>query len=139
MEFDQQDGALRTIQASGSSNYRAAQMNVGWSRVNYESQGSQARRQSAFNASSTFNFAQGRYGGTYALDWDITRGYIIQQRWVGFYNAQCCGIAVEYQQFKFPTSVIAGIPQDRRFNLSFTLAGIGSFSNFFGAFGGGRF
>ena len=25
---------------------------------------------------------------------------------------------------------------DRRFNLSFTLAGIGSFSDFFGAFGG---
>ncbi len=140
MEFDQEDGALRTIQASGSSNYRAAQMNFGWSRVNYASQGSQSQAtQSAFNASSTFNFAQGRYGGTYALDWDITRGYIIQQRWVGFYNAQCCGIAVEYQQFKFPTSIIAGIPQDRRFNLSFTLAGIGSFSNFFGAFGGGRF
>ena len=30
------------------------------------------------------------------------------------------------------------VPQDRRFNLSFTLAGIGTFSNFFGAFGGRR-
>ena len=29
------------------------------------------------------------------------------------------------------------LPQDRRFNMSFTLAGVGSFSNFFGAFGGG--
>jgi hypothetical protein len=28
------------------------------------------------------------------------------------------------------------IPQDRRFNISFTLAGIGSFSNALGAFGG---
>ena len=28
------------------------------------------------------------------------------------------------------------VPQDHRFNLSFTLAGIGTFSNFFGAFGG---
>jgi hypothetical protein len=28
------------------------------------------------------------------------------------------------------------VPQDRRFNLSFTLAGIGTFSNFLGAFGG---
>jgi lipopolysaccharide assembly outer membrane protein LptD (OstA) len=135
MEFDQEDGALRTFQTSGSSTYRAAQVNIGWSRVNYKNQASQ----SALNASSTFNFAQGRTGGNYAVDWDISRGYIIQQRWVGFYNAQCCGLAVEYQQFKFPTSVVAGIPQDRRFNLSFTLAGIGSFSNFFGAFGGGRF
>jgi lipopolysaccharide assembly outer membrane protein LptD (OstA) len=135
MEFDQRDGALRTFHASGSSNYRAAQVNAGFSRANYENQASQT----ALNASSTLNFAQGRSGGTYAVDWDIARGYIIQQRWIGFYNAQCCGLSVEYQQFKFPTSVIAGVPQDRRFNLSFTLAGIGSFSNFFGAFGGGRF
>ena len=29
-----------------------------------------------------------------------------------------------------------GLTQDHRFNLSFTLAGIGTFSNLFGAFGG---
>ena len=29
-----------------------------------------------------------------------------------------------------------GVTQDRRFNISFTLAGIGTFSNLFGAFGG---
>jgi hypothetical protein len=59
---------------------------------------------------------------------------VIQQRWIGFYNAQCCGLAVEYQEFSFPAGY--PIPKDRRFNLSFTLAGIGTFSNFFGAFGG---
>jgi hypothetical protein len=32
--------------------------------------------------------------------------------------------------------VTTGIAQDRRFNISFTLAGIGTFSNLFGAFGG---
>ena len=31
------------------------------------------------------------------------------------------------------------LPKDRRFNMSFTLAGVGSFSNFFGAFGGGTY
>jgi len=31
------------------------------------------------------------------------------------------------------------MPRDRRFNMSFTLAGVGSFSNFFGAFGGGTY
>jgi hypothetical protein len=31
---------------------------------------------------------------------------------------------------------IASIPSDRRFGISFTLAGIGSFSNPFGSFGG---
>ena len=31
----------------------------------------------------------------------------------------------------------APIPRARRFNVSFTLAGLGSFANVFGAFGGG--
>jgi lipopolysaccharide assembly outer membrane protein LptD (OstA) len=134
LELDQKDGSLRTISANGGSNHRAAQVTVGWTKTNYENSVSQ----SALNAASTFNFLQGRTGGTYAVDWDITRGYLIQQRWIGFYNAQCCGITFEYQQFKF-AQAIAGVPQDRRFNIGFTLAGIGTFSNFFGAFGGGRF
>jgi hypothetical protein len=135
MEFDQLDGSLRTFQVNGSSTHQNTQVNVGWSKANYDNQ----QGLNTLNASTTLNFYQGRTGGTYALDWDIGRGYIIQQRWIGFYSAQCCGFGVEYQQFKFPTSIVAGIPQDRRFNISFTLAGIGTFSNFFGAFGGGRF
>ena len=71
------------------------------------------------------------------LNWDIGRSYIIQQRWTGFYNAQCCGLDIEYQEYNFPSDSRFPIPKDRRFNLSFTLAGIGTFSNFFGAFGGG--
>jgi hypothetical protein len=135
MEFDNQTGTLRTFNATGTSTHRAAQVNVGWSKTRYEN----AVALNTLNSSTTLNFVQGRTGGTYALDWDISRGYIIQQRWIGFYNAQCCGVAVEYQQFKFPSGAVVGIPQDRRFNLSFTLAGVGTFSNFFGAFGGGRY
>ena len=53
------------------------------------------------------------------------------------YNAQCCGIAAEYQKFNLQgTFAPLGVPKDHRFNLSFTLAGIGTFSNLFGAFGG---
>jgi hypothetical protein len=134
MEFDQKDFTLRNFNASATSNYRTAQVNVGWSTRKYAN----TPTENALNTVTTISLAQGRTGGTHSLNWDISRGYIIQQRWIGFYNAQCCGVAVEYQQFKFPSS-IGGIPQDRRFNLSFTLAGIGTFSNFFGAFGGGRF
>jgi hypothetical protein len=71
------------------------------------------------------------------LNYDIGRGNLMQYRWIGAYNAQCCGIAVEYQVHNFPTGDPRFlIPQDRRFNLSFTLAGIGTFSNFLGNFGG---
>ena len=37
----------------------------------------------------------------------------------------------------FPSSSAYPVPQDNRFNISFTLAGLGTFSNFFGALGGG--
>lgn len=133
MEFDQRDGTLKTVSATGNTNYRAAQLAVGWSRRTY----SDTVRDNALNASTTLNLLGGRTGGTYILNWDITRGYVIQQRWTGFYNAQCCGFAVEYQEYNVPSSLLL-VPKDRRFNLSFTLAGIGTFSNFFGAFGGQR-
>ena len=61
----------------------------------------------------------------------------LNQRIIAHYNSQCCGIAVEYQKFNFGTRAGAvGVPRDHRFNLSFTLAGIGTFSDLFGAFGG---
>jgi LPS-assembly protein len=129
-EFDQKDLALRSLSATGGSTYRAVQVNAGWSRrsgIGYID--------NTINASTALNLLEGRTGGTYILNWDIARGYIIQQRWTGFYNAQCCGLAVEYQEYNIPSSLLL-FPKDRRFNLSFTLAGIGSFSNFFGAFGG---
>jgi LPS-assembly protein len=78
-----------------------------------------------------------RVGGTYAFNYDLQRDRFLNQRWVAYYNAQCCGVAMEYQTFNLQGSLVpTAVPQDRRFNISFTLAGIGTFSNLFGAFGG---
>ena len=63
----------------------------------------------------------------------VMQNQFLQQRYFAYYNAQCCGVLMEYQTFNFTGLTI---PQDRRFNISFTLAGIGTFSNFLGAFGG---
>jgi hypothetical protein len=52
---------------------------------------------------------------------------------VAYYNSQCCGIAFDWQSRSLP---FFGIPVDRRWNVSFTLAGIGTFSNPLGSFGG---
>ena len=52
--------------------------------------------------------------------------------------AQCCGVQVEYQQFNFPDTAGFPLSSDRRINFGFVLAGLGTFSNFFGAFGGGQ-
>jgi hypothetical protein len=80
----------------------------------------------------------GRASGTYALSWDIGRAYIVSQSIIGSYLAQCCGLQVELQKFNYPESSGIPIASDTRFNFGFILAGLGTFSNFFGAFGGQR-
>ena len=90
----------------------------------------------ALNASSTLRTADNEYGGTYQFSYDVLRRGFLNQRLIAYYNAQCCGIGVEYQSVNLPTFAgVQGRVLDRRFNISFTLAGIGSFSDFFGAFG----
>ena len=85
----------------------------------------------------TSRASRNRIGGTYPFNYDILRDRFLQQRYVAYYNAQCCGVGFEYQTFNLQGSLVRTVvPQDRRFNISFTLAGIGTFSNLFGAFGG---
>ena len=87
--------------------------------------------------SSALNLLQGRARGAYSLTWDIGRAGILNQSVALSYLAQCCGVQAEFQKFKYPqASANFPIPLDRRFNVSFVLAGLGTFSNFFGAFGG---
>ena len=50
--------------------------------------------------------------------------------------AQCCGVRADFQIVNFLPSVSSPIPSDRRLNFAFVLAGLGTFSNFFGLFGG---
>jgi len=77
-----------------------------------------------------------RFGGSYSLDYDFQHDYLIQQSFQWYYNAQCCGVVMEWQGMN--TQGIPGIavPHIRRFNISFSLAGIGTFSNFLGALAG---
>ena len=82
---------------------------------------------------------QSQFGGSVSFNYDIARSTLLNQRYVGFYNAQCCGVSFEYQAFNYPNTPASCCRKDRRFNMSFTLAGVGSFSNFFGAFGGGTY
>jgi hypothetical protein len=71
------------------------------------------------------------------FNYDVKQSAFVNQRLIASYNSQCCGVAMEFQRFNFGTASSAvGVPHDRRFNISFTLAGIGTFSDLFGAFGG---
>jgi lipopolysaccharide assembly outer membrane protein LptD (OstA) len=77
----------------------------------------------------------GRVQSRYELNFDIKNRALLQQRVFFSYSAQCCGVNVDYQTFSFAS--FPGLPDrtDRRFGISFTLAGIGSFSNPLGSFG----
>ena len=88
------------------------------------------------SASTTLRWLDGRANGTYSLSWDIARSYVVSQSIVGSYLAQCCGLQVEFQRFNYPEGSGIPIASDARFNFGFVLAGLGTFSNFFGAFGG---
>lgn len=131
-EYNATKGQLETLSASGGVNYPQVNAQAGLS-----SRRSGTKRTNTLDSRTTLSLDGGRIGGTYTMNWDITQGRVLNQRWTGFYNAQCCGLMMEFQKFAYGLGTT--IPMDQRFNISFSLAGIGSFSNFFGVFGGGRY
>jgi LPS-assembly protein len=137
LEYDHQFSALRTIGANGTVGSRAVQLTAGWSKrfVIPELVGfSEPYATHSLFASTTIKRPDGHFGGTWSWNWDIQRDVLLQDRIVGFYNSQCCGLIVEYQRINYGGAPIAGVSVDRRFNISFTLAGIGTFSNPLGSF-----
>ncbi|HUR20865.1 MAG TPA: putative LPS assembly protein LptD [Vicinamibacterales bacterium] len=68
----------------------------------------------------------------YSTTFDILRDRMLQQRITGFYNAQCCGVSVDYAVTNLKH---LGFRNDKRFSISLSLAGIGSFTNPLGVFG----
>jgi hypothetical protein len=133
VEYDVSGSGLQVVTTGATLNAAAASGNVTFSRqhVNPASQPT-----SYMSGSTTFNFLQTRIKGSYALSWDIARGYVVSQTGALTYMAQCCGVQLEYQRFNYPASSGYPVSADRRFNFAFVLAGLGTFSNFFGAFGG---
>ena len=51
------------------------------------------------NGQARLTFMGGRLGTNYSAYWDIQRDTLVQQRIVAFYNAQCCGIVMQLQEY----------------------------------------
>lgn len=127
---------LTGLGLNGTIRSRVIEASAGWNKQNYGFENI-ARSNHYIQQTTTMRFAGNKYGGTVQFNYDIGRSTMLNQRYIANYNAQCCGIAFEYQTFNFPAlDPRFPVPQDRRFNFAFTLAGVGSFSNFFGTFGG---
>jgi LPS-assembly protein len=140
-EWDPTVQALRTLAANG--NYATGDwltLQAGWSQRRYLADlpgfDDPDRADQYINSTVNLRGFRNRIGGTYSFNYDLLNGRFMHQRWIAYYNAQCCGVGFEYQVFNHLGSFIRGPEGDRRFNISFTLAGVGTFSNLFGAFGG---
>ena len=136
-------GSTRTISAEGS--YEAGgwlSTSGGWSQRRFieglPGFDNPARLDNYINSSTSFRTEDNKFGGLYNFNYDIRRGRFLAQMVRLYYNAQCCGLRVDYQVFNFEgLGTRALIEQDRRFTISFTLAGLGTFTNNFGGAGGG--
>jgi LPS-assembly protein len=130
LEYDISGLGLAMLSVGGSVTAGLSSGSVSFSRQHPDRR---SPANSYFSGSTSLRSPNGHFTGTYALSWDLTHSTIVTQNVLGTYMAQCCGLQVEFQKFHLVSS--APIPSDRRFNVSFVLAGLGTFSNFFGAFG----
>jgi LPS-assembly protein len=140
-EFDSRYKSLRTISASGTYSWtQRLQTTLGWSKKAFIEQLDGFNNPNFLdhyvNTSTSVHTKDNRVGTIYAFNYDVLRSRMLNQRLSAFYNAQCCGIAFEYQTYNFGTFTSIPIPADRRFFVSFTLAGLGNFSPFNGALSG---
>lgn len=134
LEYDQEIGDIVSLRANGTVAVRdEVHVTAGWSQRKLD----ETRKDNYLNVGTTVRLLNGRIGGSYGFDYDFLRDKLLQQRVTASYNAQCCGIVFEYQSYDFPRfDPRFAVPRDRRINIGFTLAGVGTFSNLFGAFGG---
>ena len=136
VEYDVSEGrGLRTVSFGGNVNRPG--LSVG---ANYSHSRLDPTNHSKFiQGTTSMRWLDGRATGTYNVGWDIARSYIVNQNIMVSYLAQCCGLTFEFQKFNYAElSNSLALPSDTRFNFGFVLAGLGTFSNFFGAFGGQR-
>ena len=134
LEYGVHGEGLQVLTTGGTTQIGAGSATVSYSR---QRRNQTARPESSLTLANSLRFLEGRATGAYSLTWDIGGSGILNQNIGLSYLAQCCGVQVEFQKFKFPQSRSNfPIASDRRLNVSFVLAGIGNFSNFLGAFGG---
>lgn len=140
IEYDVQGEGLQVVTAGMTASAgTAGRLSTGTLSFSRQRPNRLSKPTSSLGGSTSVNFLNGRARGTYSLNWDIAGAGILSQSAGGAYLAQCCGLQVDFQKYKYPVAnPNFPIASDRRFNVSFMLAGLGTFSNFFGALGLGQ-
>ena len=131
-EYDVTGNGLQVLSAGGAFNSARASANLTYSRQRATPD---ADVNSYLSAATSWRLRQGRMSALYGLSWDIGRGYVVSHSLGGAYLAQCCGLRADYTIYNFPPDSPSPFAHDNRLNFAFILAGVGTFSNFFGLFG----
>jgi len=136
LEYDTKFGAVRSYRASTSITQPAFDVTTSWSKQQIIEGLSGYSDPRYANHALTFSGRLRKPGGgasiAYSTAVDILNDRFLQHRFGAFYNAQCCGVAVDYVVANYSHY---GLRNDKRFSLSFSLAGVGSFVNPLGVFG----
>ena len=141
MEFDSKYKELRLLSATTGYNWTGRiQTSATWSKKFFIQElggfNNPAQLDNSVSFSANAHTLTNKYGTNYSLNYDVLHSRFIQERITAFYNAQCCGLAFEYQQYNLQGLTTFAVPSDHRFFLSFTLAGLGNFSPFNGGLSG---
>src|SRR5262249_12120424 len=133
LNYDTHFGAISTMGASGRITGEITSVSAGWSKTDVipANPFGPTVPVHSLNMSTSIKPPGKHIGGSYQFNWDIVQHALVQQRLLVFYNSQCCGISFDYQTLGGGF----GFKPDRRFGVSISLAGLGSFSNPFGSFG----
>jgi LPS-assembly protein len=136
VEYDTQFRAVRNYNASFNASRPSFDINSSWSKrqvipglIGYDNPLSADQ---FVTVAARIRKPDGGKSLGYSTTYDVLRDRILQQRFTGFFNAQCCGVSVDYAVTNLSHF---GLRDDKRFSISLSLAGIGSFTNPLGVFG----
>jgi LPS-assembly protein len=132
-DIDAQFKTPRSYTASGTLTEKLLQITGGWSKrrviPGLPTYSDPLTASHYLTLQTSIKRADGRFGGMYAFTYDVEHSIWLQRRLVAYYNSQCCGVQVDYATADISNLGLANTPSNHKFGVSFTLAGIGSFSN----------
>ena len=138
MYVDSHTRAPQSYSASATAMGRRGQVTAIWTKrqflPNVPGFNNPANASHALTTWASLKSPGGRVSGNVSFQIDIKHKTFIERRASLAYSAQCCGVSADYQMVNIAPFGVGGVT-DHRFNFSFTLAGIGTFSNPLGSFG----
>jgi hypothetical protein len=138
MFIDSRTRHPQSYSASMSAFGSKSQVSVIWTKRQYlpdvPGYDNEAFANHSFTGFGSWHAKDRRFGTNAGFKLDVKQKQFLERSFSAFYNAQCCGVSVDYQIVNISPFGVS-LQTDHRFNFSFTLAGIGSFSNPLGSFG----